>query len=254
MSESSERDIGAFQAALRASRRVLALVGAGLGQASGIAPFRGPNCQQWRGYDQAELSTPEAFCVDPLLVWQFHADCRRRALAAAPNAGHEALARLARAFGGDMLTVTQNFDGLSQRAQHPARHLVALHGDLFRVRCTNLRCGFRATNVDAQLGETAVPRCPLCRHNLRPCVVWFGESVPYAAIVQTNELVEQGTVDLVLCIGISATVWPAAGYISEIVQRGGKVAVFNPECGVKADWFFKGGAEEWLPRALEGFI
>lgn len=255
MSECIKNDIPSFQAYLRRCRSVLALVGAGFSQSSGIPPFRGLNCEQWNGYDPAELSTPEAFWADPLLVWQFHAHCRQRALLAKPNPGHFALGKLANYFGENMLTVTQNFDGLTKRANHPPQCLVNLHGDLFRVRCTNVKCGYVANNFDANLGTESVPTCPVCDSNLRPAVVWFGESVSYTDIIKTNEMIETHHIDLVLCLGISATVWPAAGYISEVVQRGGKVAIFNPESGdVDCDWFFQGGSETWLPLALSGFV
>mgnify|MGYP004712495067 FL=1 len=252
MSVTSDAAINSFQTYLQSCRGILALIGAGLSQASGIPPFRGLNCENWNGYDASDLCTPEAFCEDPLLVWQFHAFCRQRALKSNPNGGHIALAKLASIWEKDMLTVTQNFDGLSERAGHPQEYLVDMHGNLFNLRCTNVQCNFRKIDFDPNLGTSEVPKCPKCSALLRPAVVWFGELVPYNHIVATNEAIETNRVDLVLCIGISAEVWPAAGYRSEVVKRGGKVAVVNPDSGtkVKCDWLFKGGAEQWLPIAL----
>lgn len=250
-------DKRSFQQHLGASRRIVALVGAGLSVASGLPTFRGSSGAIWRDFDAAELATPEAFDLDPQLVWQFYAWRRRTALNAVPNVGHIALARLAQQWAPRrFLTLTQNVDSLSERAGHPATSLVHLHGDLFTVRCTRGRCGYSIRNYDPRLGETAVPKCPRCEARLRPGVVWFGEALSYSAIAAANDAIESGEVDLLLCIGMSASVWPAAGYVDEVVQRGGRVAIFNTDATTQRDdgWFFRGGAEEWLPKVLEPVI
>lgn len=249
-------ELHAFQQHLSASRRVLALVGAGMSAPSGLPTFRGSMSSLWEGYDASELATPEAFDVDPKLVWQFYAAQRQRALAARPNAAHYALARLAKRLKPPrFLTITQNTDGLSERAGHPYTSLIHLQGDLFTVRCTGGACAYTTQNLDPDLGVHEVPLCPRCNANLRPGIVWFGEPMPYSAIVQANSAIESEEVDLLLCIGISAEVWPAAGYIDEVEARGGKIAVFNPDRSKKREgWFFEGGAEHTLPLALEPLI
>lgn len=250
-------DIPSFQQHLGASRRIVALVGAGLSVASGIPTFRGTSGAIWREFDAAELATPEAFDLDPQLVWQFYAWRRSSALKAVPNVGHIVLARLAQQWPSHrFLTLTQNVDSLSERAGHPSASLVHLHGDLFTVRCTRSRCSYSSHNFDPHLGESGVPQCPRCEARLRPGVVWFGEALSYSAIVAANSAIESGEVDLLLCIGMSASVWPAAGYIDEVVQRGGRIAVFNTDTSTKREngWFFRGGAEDWLPKVLEPVI
>lgn len=94
-----------------------------------------------------DLATPDAFHNDPSLVWQFYAYRRHSALRAKPNAGHYALAELARRRPSTFLTLTQNVDGLSARAGHPAEGLLCLHGDMFSVRCTSFMCNYREDNV-----------------------------------------------------------------------------------------------------------
>lgn len=249
-------DIHTFQQHLSASRRVLALVGAGMSAPSGLPTFRGSTSALWQGYDASELATPEAFDVDPKLVWQFYASQRQRALAAQPNSAHYALARLAKRIKPPrFLTITQNTDGLSERAGHPYSSLVHLQGDLFTVKCTGGGCAYSTQNLDPDLGVHEMPHCPRCSSPLRPGIVWFGEPMPYSAIVQANAAIESGEVDLLLCIGISAEVWPAAGYIDEVESRGGKIAVFNLDHTKKREgWFFEDGAERSLPLALEPLI
>lgn len=249
-------DFTSFQQHLGSSRRVLALLGAGLSAASGLQTFRGCMSALWNGYDASELATPEAFDVDPKLVWRFYASQRRQALEAQPNRGHKALARLAQRFGAPrFIAITQNTDGLSERCGHPNDSLVHLQGDLFSVKCTRSGCNYTAQNFDPDLGVFQVPPCPRCNFPLRPGVIWFGEPMPYSAIVTTNAAIESGEVDLLLCVGISAEVWPAAGYIDEVFQRGGKIAVFNTDQSKKREgWFFEGRAENLLPTALEPLI
>jgi len=100
-----------FHAVLKTSTRVLALCGAGLSAASGLDTFRGAG-GTWRNYRATALATPEAFEIDPGLVWLFYAYRRHQALQAKPNMGHHALAEMARKMGEDgLMCLTQNIDG-----------------------------------------------------------------------------------------------------------------------------------------------
>src|SRR5262249_9432703 len=122
---------------LRAAERVAVLTGAGVSAESGLATFRGSG-GLWEGYRVEEVATPSAFRRDPALVWRFY-HARRAALAEArPNPGHSALVALEDRFGSPRFTlITQNVDGLHRAAG--SRHLLELHGNLARVRCTG--CG-----------------------------------------------------------------------------------------------------------------
>ncbi|KAL3422036.1 Sir2 family protein [Phlyctema vagabunda] len=133
-------NVESFTTLLKGSKRVLALCGAGLSAASGLGTFRGAG-GMWRNHQATKLATPEAFERDPGLVWLFYAYRRHKALQAQPNAGHFALAELARRMEG-FVTLTQNVDGLSQRADHPRSQLKLLHGSLFDIKCFNETCPY----------------------------------------------------------------------------------------------------------------
>lgn len=386
------------------------LVGAGLSASSGLPTFRGSG-GLWRNYDAMDLATPDAFQNDPSLVWQFYSYRRHAALRAKPNKGHYALAELARRRPGQFLTLTQNVDGLSARAQHPQEDLLCLHGDLFTVKCTSFMCSYKQEGVlddpltpalkvddeeyaadpnykklnggvatedsdalkksifgkgplmeqrdagyssggltttdglttDGTDGYSSsssfffpngynapptgrkkkteevepsviekekeeeqeqeeqeeqeeskdnndshahakkksrkkkfitkdipidlLPRCPSCKVGLlRPGVVWFGEALPFNVLQRADDFITADPpVDLILVIGTSGSVWPAAGYVEQVAMRGGKVAVFNidvdEESSIATDlikngggWAFQGDAAEILPKALEPII
>lgn len=172
----TEEQLTSFKTHLLKSKNIIALSGAGLSASSGIPTFRGLG-GHWRNYDAIQLATPQAFAINPVLVWQFYAYRRHNALDSRPNPGHYAIADLASKMNpsgvmmdaGDenhgsptsasptsttgtatvtanFLHLTQNVDGLLQRAGHPKENLKRLHGDLFMVECTSERCGFKDEN------------------------------------------------------------------------------------------------------------
>jgi len=306
----NQQDLDSFHAHLQSSTRVLALLGAGLSASSGLPTFRGAG-GLWRTHDSISLATPGAFAADPGLVWQFYSYRRHMALHVQPNPAHYALAELARKMPGFM-TLSQNVDGLSQRAQHPPAQLQLLHGTLFEVKCQDQRrCRYAETNFtdpivpalaiptsgldptsnearqeisehlhakqqrgtdldisDAKvplpaLQPTDLPQCPKCKkHLLRPGVVWFGESLPADVLATVDEFLAQPQkIDMIIVIGTSARVYPAAGYIDEARERGARVCVVNmdendrPAGGwMQGDWFFQGDAATIVPRLLEPVI
>ncbi|KAJ7703452.1 putative SIR2 family histone deacetylase [Mycena metata] len=283
-SEISPEDYTTFTTHLKSSTRILALFGAGLSAASGIPTFRGAG-GFWREYDSMTLATPSAFSKNPALVWQFYNYRRHRALNATPNRAHMALAELAKK-KPDFLAISQNIDGLCQAAGHPAENIQPIHGSIFSNRCTE--CPYveydnfkdplvpafaLPNNVDASdakfplkdiaLGD--LPHCPDCSALLRPNVVWFGESLPQSAVdrVETWMAADNGAIDLMLVVGTSALVYPAAGYIHTARARGARIAVFNMEEPTEegptsrlrdGDWFFRGDAAVLLPELLKEVI
>lgn len=204
---------------LRHSRFTCVLTGAGVSAESGLATFRGPD-GLWKGRDPTEVATPEAFAADPREVWQFYNWRLRQAVKVQPNAGHVALAELQSMRPGFGL-VTQNVDRLHQRAG--SRDVVELHGNIHEVRC--VACVYREDVGDAELSDE--PRCPDCGDWLRPCVVWFNESLPEAAVMQAAEWSQR--CDLFLSIGTSALVWPAAQFAYDAASHGARVAEINLE-------------------------
>ena len=192
-------------------RRVVAFTGAGVSADSGIPTFRGPG-GLWREFRAEELATPEAFRRDPHLVWEWYEWRRTLIREARPNAAHESIARVA-----DAVVVTQNVDGLHARAG--SLDVVELHGNIFRVRCTREH----TTNVRGEAFEELPPRCA-CGALLRPDVVWFGEMLPEEAVARAVGAIR--TADLLLVIGTSGVVYPAAGFVS---LHSGLSIEINPE-------------------------
>ena len=197
---------------------VAILTGAGVSAESGVPTFRGKD-GLWKTYRAEELATPGAFEHDPALVWEWY-DWRRQICAAAlPNAAHEAIARLDAALSRFLL-ITQNVDGLHERAG--ARRIVELHGSIFRARC--LDCGVVRRDMAVPL-ESIPPRCT-CGGILRPDVVWFGEMLPEAALREAFEV--SRSCSLMLVVGTSAVVQPAASMPLLAKQAGAKVIEINP--------------------------
>lgn len=206
------------RAAIASARRVVALTGAGVSAESGIPTFRGPG-GLWRTHRPEDLATPVAFARDPRLVWEWY-DWRRGIVASAePNAAHEALASFERR--RSLVLVTQNVDGLHARAG--SRDVVLLHGDLWTLRCTG--CGAEREDRTVPLAELP-PRCA-CGGLLRPGVVWFGESLPEGVLERAFSALEEA--DVLLVVGTSAVVWPAAGLIPAALDAGRAVIEVNPE-------------------------
>jgi NAD-dependent deacetylase len=234
----------AFQetvARLRNSRRVTALTGAGISAESGVPTFRGAD-GLWKNFRAEELATPGAFQRDPRLVWEWY-DWRRGLIAQCrPNAGHETLARWETRF--DAFTVgTQNVDGLHRRAG--SRNVHYLHGDIWIVRCVD--CGSETVDETVPLPELP-PRCA-CGGTLRPGVVWFGEALPEDAFQATVAAVEEA--DVVLVVGTSGLVYPAAGLPALARRAGAFVVEINPVATPLTpgmDAVLAGPSGEVLPR------
>ena len=221
---------------LRAARSVVALTGAGISAESGVPTFRGAG-GLWRNFRPEDLATPQAFARDPKLVWEWY-DWRRQLIAQVqPNAGHCALAR------AGVKVVTQNVDGLHDRAG--SSDVVKLHGDIWVLRCVG--CGESRRDETVPLAELP-PRCA-CGGMLRPGVVWFGEALPPREWQAAEDAVAR--CDVLLVVGTSAVVYPAAGLVS--LARAARVIEVNMEetpVSRLADASLRGKAGEILPELL----
>jgi NAD-dependent deacetylase len=211
-------------ARLRQATGAVVLSGAGVSRESGLDTFRGAG-GLWEDQRPEELATPEAFYRAPGRVWRWYAWRYARAAAAAPNPAHLALVRWESLFPSFLL-VTQNVDDLHQRAG--SRRLVALHGTIAEAVCDT--CGRRlgmAAAVAASPGEPPACGAGACAGRFRPAVVWFGESLPAAALARAAEAVAR--CDVMVSVGTSSLVYPAAGLIETALRRGARVIEVNPE-------------------------
>lgn len=227
---------------LGAARNVLVVTGAGISAESGVPTFRGAE-GLWRQFRPEELATPEAFARDPSLVWEWYAWRRQRIAAVTPNAGHRALARLEERVP-EYLLATQNVDGLHALAG--SRRMVELHGSIWQVRCVSCGAG---RDERGDLGELP-PRCA-CGALLRPGVVWFGESLPEEAIARAFAATAEA--EVVLVVGTSSIVYPAAGLPAAARASGAFLIEVNPEptpLSAGCQLCLRGRAAEVLPELV----
>ena len=200
--------------------KIIAFTGAGISAESGIPTFRGKD-GLWKKFRAEDLATPEAFFRDPKLVWEWY-DWRRQLIAKAePNEGHKILARMEEEFP-DFYVITQNVDGLHQRAG--SKKVIELHGNIWKVRC--VECGYETYDYRAPLPEIP-PKCERCGGLLRPGVVWFGESLPVDALEKAFRLSEEA--DIFIVIGTSGVVYPAAQLPYVAKEHGAEVIEVNPD-------------------------
>lgn len=212
-------DIARARSLVAQSRAIAVLTGAGVSAESGIPTFRGLG-GLWKGRDPMSLATPHAFEAHPELVWGFYNWRRDLVTSADPNPAHFALARLAASNPGVTL-ITQNVDRLHQRAG--SRDVLELHGNLFDVRCVRCHETFDRTGVELP----PLPSCDSCGALLRPAVVWFGEGLPTDVWNSAERAVRNA--DLLLVVGTSAVVYPAAGLVGLARSRGAAVIEVNLE-------------------------
>ena len=243
-----EDAVAAVQALAQRAARVCVLTGAGMSAESGIATFRDAMSGLWSRFDPAELASEEGFRANPARVWAWYAERKQAVRAALPNAGHVALADYGRRRPGVLTIVTQNVDDLHQRAGWP--QTLRLHGDILADRWLQPCPSERACEVaQAVLGEP--PRCADCGNLLRPGVVWFGEMLPEEAMASAERAAR--ACELMLVVGTSGAVWPAAGLAAIARRAGAKVAILNPdesEIDDQAHWVLRGTAATLLPRLL----
>ncbi len=225
------------------------LTGAGISAESGIPTFRGKD-GLWNKYRPEELATPQAFEKTPKLVWEWYSWRMKLVFSKKPNPGHKALAEMERA-GFIRSIITQNVDDLHERAG--SRSVIHLHGTLRDVICSNRSCDYktRAETILREI-EKEIPTCPKCESLLRPGVVWFGESLPAEELSRAFHEAEKSKV--ILVIGTSAVVQPAASIPLITKQRGGKIIEINPDStpltGFAAE-SIRGKAGEVLMAVLE---
>ena len=202
---------------LDGASRIVSFSGAGLSAESGVPTFRDAQTGLWAKYDPMRLASPQGFAEFPEVVTEWYASRRRKLADVQPNPAHAALSAR-----DDLVHVTQNVDDLLERAG--ATDVIHLHGTITRDHCESA-CGFEEA-VD--LADPPMMRpCPKCGARMRPSVVWFGESLPPDAWEKAEQAC--ATCEVLLVIGTSAVVYPAAGLIGLARSSGARVIVVNPE-------------------------
>ncbi|MCV7349286.1 NAD-dependent deacylase [Mycobacterium parmense] len=204
--------------------RITVLSGAGISAESGVPTFRDDKNGLWARFDPYELSSTQGWRDNPERVWGWYLWRHYLVADVMPNAGHRAIA--AWQDHVEVSVVTQNVDDLHERAgSAPVHHL---HGSLFEFRCAS--CGMRYNGDLPQMPEPLLevepPVCH-CGGLIRPDIVWFGEPLPDEPWQRAVEATEAA--DVVVVVGTSAMVYPAAGLPELALARGTAVIEVNPE-------------------------
>jgi NAD-dependent deacetylase len=229
---------------LREFKRVVFFTGAGMSAESGVPTYRGAG-GIWKQYDYQRYACQQAFDRDPESVWEFHNFRRGIVAACEPNPGHHTIARAERLLPS-VAVVTQNIDGLHQRAG--SERVLELHGSLWRVRCD--RCRVREAGVEVPRTRL---RCEQCGGWWRPDIVWFGDYLDSSVLDLAQKFLQ--ACDLLVSIGTSAVVHPAA-VLPEIALANGALCVeINPEPTPASDLYqvhMRGPATTMLAELAEG--
>jgi len=218
-------------ALIGASERLAVLTGSGISQESGVPTFRDAQTGLWERYDPQALATREAFRRNPKLVWDWYEYRRRLVRQAEPNPGHRALADLEDLLP-QVVIITQNVDDLHQRAG--SSDIIPLHGAILRSKCFT-DCQGNPTIIDVAAlpdydPQSGPPRCPHCGGWVRPDVVWFGEALSRELLERALRVAESA--DVMLVVGTSGVVQPAASLPFAARQRGAQIVEVNPTPGI----------------------
>jgi NAD-dependent deacetylase len=237
-------NIKTLRAELNRAERVSVLTGAGISAESGVPTFRGSG-GLWENHRAIDLATPEAFARNPELVWRFYKWRRELIAKITYNASHKALADLESQFAHFTL-ITQNVDGLHELAG--SRNILEMHGNLWKLRCT--QCQRVIADRKPDLGS--LPECSQCGGLLRPHVVWFGEALDPGTLKAAVEAA--GSSQVMLVVGTSSVVQPAASLSLEAKSAGAFVAEINLEQTPHSrfmDLSLQGKAGDILPQLVQ---
>jgi len=249
----SEGELRPVADALAAASRLLVLTGSGISAASGVPTYR-QSGSGWTDPALERMSHASRYGNKLPQLWQFWGQLRALTAAADPNTAHGALAvlqRRAAATGGSVTVVTQNVDGLHQRAGSTG--VLELHGSIHATRCLRRSCG-TVTCPDERVPEPgAALGCAACGRPARPHVVLFGEQPPAAVWRAARQQAE--TAQLCLVVGTSGQVWPAAGLVASAKRAGARCVLVNADRwpqdeSAVFDDVLLGPAEQLLPALL----
>lgn len=224
---------------------VVVSTGAGVSRESGIPTFRENQSGIWENFNPEELATLEGFLKNPSLVWDWYQSRVEKVREVQPNPGHYAIANMQDIFR-EFYLITQNIDNLHQKAG--SIEVCELHGNIFEHKCLE---GGYLINTLPQTGESP-PKCLKCGAHIRPNVVWFGESLPEKQLSFAYK--KSASCDVMIVVGTSGMVQPAASLPFVARQAGAKIIEVNPnKSGITeiADVFLQGKSGEILPELVE---
>lgn len=233
------------------ARRVVVLSGAGVSTESGIPDYRGGG-QYWARYDPGGFTYARFIASESSRrnYWRMAREFFALIERVEPNAAHRALAELER-MGMVHAVLTQNVDGLHQRAGQSADRVLEVHGTARQIRCLDCDARSPAQRLYETLGDGEVPYCERCRGILKPDVVLFGE--PIAPTVAARAAALVAGCDLLLVIGSSLTIQPVASLPTRVKDGGAAVAIINLSStpyDSDMDVIVRGTASEVLPSVL----
>ncbi|MEM6283850.1 MAG: NAD-dependent deacylase [Chloroflexota bacterium] len=239
-------------AILKAADSACVLSGAGVSKESGVPTFRDAQEGLWAKYDPTELATPNAYRKNPKLVWDWYEFRRGMVADVKPNPGHIALAALEKHFSPFPI-ITQNVDDLHEQAGSTS--VTHLHGNIAGHKCFH-DCHGKPTRVDIRTLEfdpdDGPPECPHCgRKSLRADVVWFGEMLPEDDLAYAMHVCAES--DVIIVVGTSGLVTPAASLPRLTKEGGGKVIEVNPDYSMItriADVKLEGPSGDMLPKLV----
>lgn len=226
---------------LKNAKNIVFVTGAGISQESGIPTFRGKD-GLWRKYDPMTLATIDAFYQNPKLVWEWYEERRQNILKANPNPGHIAIAELEKY--KDVVVLTQNIDGLHQRAG--STKVYELHGSIITIKCTV--CDFKDTIT---LSFSNLPPLCKCGNMLRPDVVWFGEALPQD--IWKTAMEKSSSCDVMIVVGTSLAVSPANLLPLYAKENGALMIEVNPDqtpMSTTMDLSLRSSAAKTLPELV----
>lgn len=230
---------------LSKANSVVVLTGAGVSAESGVKTFRDPD-GLWAKFNPMELASIDGFMSNPQRVWSWYQYRVEIVKKVKPNPGHYAIAEMEKLFDHFVL-ITQNVDRLHQRAG--STNPIELHGNIIENHCFNCKKPFYG---ETALPDGEIPKCEHCGGLIRPSVVWFGEMLPYEALVKAED--ESANCDVFFSVGTSAEVYPSANLPFLAKRNGATIIEVNPNITKLSDYVdyrISAPSGEALPILLE---
>ncbi|WP_018296702.1 NAD-dependent protein deacylase [Corynebacterium lubricantis] len=231
--------------------KIEVFTGAGMSADSGIATYRDAHTGVWENVDPQAMASIDAWARDPEPMWAWYLWRAGLAQRALPNAGHLALAEWAQHADAQVTVTTQNIDNLHERAG--STDVVHLHGSLFSFRCSICSRPWKGEVEfpSEPVARLTPPTCPLCKNLVRPGVVWFGEGLPAKEWDEAESRMREA--DLVVIVGTSGVVYPAAGLPALAHDAGTPIIEVTPkrtDLSALATVVLEGTAAEVLPALV----